>query len=262
VLVARGRDLGRSLSSRDLHGASAALRPLALVLVPAGLLVAKGALDVRFHLLYGPVLLVHSAAALAAWPTLLEKGRPVLFWSLGLVTWAYVAWTLTAPHTAPTTTQVAWMVVGAALAVPAFVRSPKPRPMVRLALLPLAVFVFWATLTQGPLDWGRRWAWEPSPLPSDIPRAVETFPNVDLQLVRCALGRESVGEARPYLVRALDRHPGDRETVLEVGEALLRGGKDDVRLSLAALGELSRRNPEDAEARNLLEKAVNAAEGP
>ena len=257
VLLARGRELARALSARDMPGASAALRPLVLVLVPAALLVAKGALDVRFHLLYGPVLLVYCAAALAAWPALLERGRLALFWTTCLLTWTYVAWTLHTP-----TTRIAWGVVGVALALLAFVRSFTNRPLSRLALVPVAVFVLWATFTRGPLDWGRRWAWEPSPLASDVPRAVETFPNVDLQLVRCALPRESVGEARPYLVRALHRHPGDRETVLEVGEALLRGGKDDARLSLAALGDLSRRHPEDAEARDLLEKAVNAAEGP
>ena len=163
VLISRGRDLFRALPVREPAEVAAALRPLVLVLVPAALLVAKGALDVRFHLLYGPLLLVYCAAALAAWPLLVERGRPALFWTTGLLTWAYVFWTLsTAPHTAPTTTQVAWMVVGAALAVPAFVRSPKPRPMVRLALVPLAVFVLWATFTLGPLDWGRRWRGEPS----------------------------------------------------------------------------------------------------
>jgi hypothetical protein len=257
VLFTRGRHLARALSAREGGEAARAFVPLALVLVPLSLVLVKGALDVRFHLLYGPVLLVYCAAAIASWSTLLEKGRPGLFWTMGFVTWVYVAWTLT--RTAPTT-RIAWLVVGAALALLAFVLSGRSRT--RLFLMAPAVFVLWSTLALGPLDWGRRWAWEPSPLVSDVPRPVGTFPNVDLQLVRCALGRETLAEARPFLTQALERHPGDRQTVLEVGESLLAGEAGDVRLVLAALGDLSRRNPDDAEARDLLERAVRAAGRP
>jgi predicted Zn-dependent protease len=85
---------------------------------------------------------------------------------------------------------------------------------------------------------------------------------VDLQLVRCSLGRDTLAEARPFLSRALERHPGDRQTVLEVGESLLSGDAGDVRLALASLGELSRRSPEDPEVQRLLETAVRAAARP
>ncbi|HEY7515373.1 MAG TPA: hypothetical protein VIC87_12890 [Vicinamibacteria bacterium] len=256
VLVLRGRDLVRALSGGDGEAAAGALCPLALVLVPAGLLVVKGALDVRFHLLYWPVLLVYCAVGIAAWPALLGNGRRAAFWSVGLLVWSYVAWTCTAP------TRLVWGLVGAAVAILALVASFKAARATRLVFLPLAVFALWATLSLGPLDWGRRWAWEPSPLASDVPRAVATFPNVDLQLVRCSLGRDTLAEARPFLSRALERHPGDRQTVLEVGESLLSGDAGDVRLALASLGELSRRSPEDPEVQRLLETAVRAAARP
>ncbi len=258
ALVSQGRNLSRALATRDGDSAAEALRPLALVLVPAALLVAKGALDVRFHLLYWPVLLVYCAVAVAAWPALIEKGRPALFWMAGLATWIYVMWsTSSAP-----TTRVAWQVVGAALTLLALVSVFKASPMRRLALVPVAVFVVWSAVSLGPLDWGRRWAWEPSPLASDVPRPVGTFPNVDLQLVRCALGRDTVADARPLLIRALERQGADRQTVLEVGESLVGGQVGDAALAVAALGELVRRNPGDAEARDLLERAVRADHPP
>ncbi len=249
------RDVGRALGERDVSGAARALRPLCLVLVPLVLIVAKGVLDVRFHLLYWPVLMVYCAVEIEEW---LGGRGPRLQTALlaGLVTWTYVAWTQR--DSAPAT-RFGWAAVGTAVALLALacVRWGLPAP--RMALAPVALVLLWSSAFLGPLDWGRRWAWEPSPIPTDVPRHVATFPNVDLQLVECALGRESVAEARPYLLRALERHPGDRETILQVVEALLKGEPGDVRRGLAALGDLSRRNPEDAEARALLERALRAA---
>ena len=158
--------------------------------------------------------------------------------------------------------RVGWVVTGVLVALLAWGSVRWRRPAPGLVLAPLALVMLLASALAGPLDWGRRWAWEPSPIPADVPRAVASFPNVDLQLVECALGRESVAEARPYLRRALERHPGDRQTVLQVAEALLAGEGVDARAALGPLGEWCRRHPQDAEAQALLERALAAAGGP
>ncbi len=256
--IGRGlRDLGRALRERDVSAAVLPLRLLCLVLVPAGVIVARGALDVRFHLLFWPVLLVYCAVEIEDWIRELGPRRVRGLLVAGLV--AYVAWTQRG--SAPVV-RVGWAATGAAVALLAWSHGRWGKPAPGLVLAPLALVMLLASALKGPLDWGRRWAWEPSPIPADVPRAVTTFPNVDLQLVECALGRESLAEARPFLRRALDRHPGDRETVLRVGEALLEGDVGDARSALVPLGEWSRRHPEDAEARALLERALAAAGGP
>ncbi len=259
VLARLALDLARAIRRREVPAAADALRPLCLVLVPACLLVAKGALDVRFHLLFWPVLLVYCAVAIEDWLRALGPLRLRECLLAGLVEWAYVAWTQRGSAPA---LRVAWAAVGitVALLAVACLRGALPSTSARLAIVPVALAMLWSSVARGPIDWGRRWAWEPSPMRADVPRAVTTFPNVDLQIVRCALGRDGVARARPYLLRALERNAGDRQTVLEVGEALLAGDPGDARLLLAPLGEWSRRHPDDAEARSLLERALLAAE--
>jgi len=249
-LVRLGVDLVRGLRARDVAAAASALRPLCLVLLPAAVLVAKGALDVRFHLLYGPVLLVVAAVTIDRW----LLAREVLWrecFLAGAVVWAYVAWTQVG---SPAGLRWGWVAAGMATAA-LFWLAPRGE----LALLPLAIYALAASALAGPLDWGRRWAWEPSPVPADVPRAVTTFPNPDLQLVQCAAGRDGPRQVRPLLLRALERHPDDRETVLQVAEALLGGDPADARLALTPLAELRRRHPEDAEAERLLARVLAAA---
>ncbi len=257
ALAALARDLVGGIVRRDVRATAGALRPLALVLVPATVLLAKGTLDVRFHLLYWPVLLVYTAAAIAAWAGRLEKGPSAAAFAALLSLAVYVPWTQRA---SPAGAKIAWVV--AMVVVVGLARYYTGRHRAELTLAPLAFVALFSTLTAGPLDWGRRFAWEPSPLASDVPRSVSDFPNADLQLVRCSLGRDTVEEARPFLVRALERHPDERQTVLEAAEALVGGTPDDARLALGALGALTRRNPGDAEARALAERAVQAADHP
>jgi hypothetical protein len=257
ALVGIARGLVRGIAGRDAAAAAGALRPLALVLVPAVVLVGKGTLDVRFHLLYWPVLLVSTAAAIAAWSHALEKGLSAAAFAALLPVAVYVPWTQRA---SPPGAKIFWVL--AMVVVVGLARYYAGRHRERLVLAPLAFVMLFSTLTLGPLDWGRRFAWEPSPLASDVPRSVSSFPNADLQLVRCSLGRDTVEEARPFLVRALERHPDDRQTVMEVAETLVGGTPQDARLALGALGGLTRRNPGDAEARALAERAVQAAENP
>src|SRR5262249_46469288 len=203
-LAQRAFDLARALRVREPAAAAAALRPLCLVLVPLAVIVAKGALDVRLHLLYGPVLVVVAALALAGWLEARPRGRVLAAASAFL----YVAATQTG---APAAWRVGFVGVGLLTAM-------LLRLAPRLALLPGVAYALAATALLGPLHWGRRWAWERGPVAADVPRAVDTFPNADLQLVHCAEGRDGPPPMRSLLARALERHPDDRETVLAVAE--------------------------------------------
>jgi hypothetical protein len=250
-LARLGADLVRAVSLRDLAAAAAALRPLCLVLLPLAVLVGKGALDVRFHLLYGPVLLLVAAVTIDRWLHV----RPLVWLPGGALAWVYVASTQAGVGSG---LRLGWVVAGLLTAALLGLAPPGRRG---LALLPLAAYALAASLFAGPLDWGRRWAWEPGPIAADLPRAVDSFPNPDLQLVHCAEGRDGRPPARALLLRALERHPGDRETVMSVAETLLEGDPADARLVLPSLSELSRRHPEDGEAGRLLERVVATTGG-
>jgi hypothetical protein len=107
------------------------------------------------------------------------------------------------------------------------------------------------------LEWGRRWAWEPSPLPDDTPREVASFPNVDVQLADCAAGRERVDLTRSLARRALARHPGDRETLLAVGPRLLDSTPEHAAVVLRAAADLLRQRPDDTELRRFVGRATS-----
>jgi hypothetical protein len=111
------------------------------------------------------------------------------------------------------------------------------------------------SLIWGPLEWGRRLAWEPEPNKKD-PQSVSSLPNADLERDRvyswdrAGVARTAAGtmlRARPLFLRALENHPDDRDTLIGGGTALLEHGSGDGPLVLEAWRSYLRRHPGDAE---------------
>jgi hypothetical protein len=118
------------------------------------------------------------------------------------------------------------------------------------------LFAVASGLGLGPPNWGRRWAWEPSPIASDVPREVRSFGSVDLQLARCCLARGEAERARPYLRRAVAGASEDRDTLLDAASLLLDAGPTEREIVLRGLAGHRRRHPDDAEAARLLDRAL------
>jgi hypothetical protein len=248
------RRLARALPV-DRVEAERALLPLCLAVPALALLLAKGALDARFHLLYLPVLLPYVALVLDDWAHLVDEARwrPFLAW--GLLESAYVSWTLRGSW-APAAT----VALTAVAATAGLVWSRRLRDEIAVGAL-AAIVLSLSNTFAGPLVWGRIWAWEPSPLASDPPRPVAEFPNADLQLAELVAAREGMAQARTFFLRALDRHPDDRATMASASEHLLRSGRDEASQLIGRLSEYLRRHPEDEAARRNLATAVDRARG-
>jgi uncharacterized membrane protein YqaE (UPF0057 family) len=191
------------------------LLPLALVLPPAAVIVGRGVIDARFHLLYLPVLLPYAAEIVDEAIGRLERAAR----SFGL--------------------------------------SPLATGRVAASAFVLALVA--ASLVRGPLHWGRRWAWEPSSAPGPPPREVAESPDPDLNLARCVLGGHGVAAAVPYFRRAVDRHPDDRDVLLEAGATLLRDRSQVERIVELSSAYL-RKHPEDESVRRLLRVALRRAQ--
>jgi len=255
ALFRLGWRLAQSLAEKRGEEIENALLPLCLVLPPLALLLAKGALDVRFHLLYLAVLLPHVAQVLDDWAGLLEASRFLPFLAWGLVESGYVAWSL-----GPSWALGACLAASCVAAVAGLVRSG--RLHARTAVAALVVIVLSSSnALAGPLVWGRIWAWEPSPVAGDTPRPVADFPNADIQLAERFAAREGPAKARVFLLRALDRHPDDRATVHSASDHLLRLGHEEAGLLIPRLSEYVRRHPEDEEARRTLARALDSVRG-
>jgi len=264
ALVVACRDLGRGLRRSDRVGSAGAVTFLALVLVPLAALLAKGALDVRFHLLYLPVLLVHVAGALDGWCRLGEERRVAAFCAFGRVTWGYVLWTMgSAPAVDPAARRL-WWALGVALLVAALVQVSGlelgGRPAARPAALGMVgaylAFAAFSGLTNGPMDWGRRWAWEPGPLEQDAPRETSAFPHPTLQLARCCLARGDLQAGRRQMTRVLESPELDPGSRLEAARWLIEGGGPEAQRALFLMRDHVQRHPGDLEARALLERAT------
>jgi hypothetical protein len=237
---------------------AAFLRGMAILclMLPAAVIVAKGALDVRFHLIYMPVLLLVVATGVNTWLTWLEHGHLGRFLAAATATGLYVAWTQSRMPAAP---RWAWIGLGVAVALSAAgvaAHRIAPARLTAVLLALLSAQAAWASLATGPLQWGRVWAWEPSPLPDDTPREVASFPNADVQLVNCADGRELTDLTRGLALRALLRHPGDRETLLAVGPKLLDSTPEHAAAALRAAADFLRQRPDDAEVRQLVARGT------
>lgn len=221
------------------------LLPLALGLPPLVAVVAKGTLDARFHLLTLAVLLPPLADALDVWLAW-SVAAPARFLGAGALVATYLE------LASPAAGKLALILIaGVALVTILARRTPRRGESVAAAALVLGLG---ALLLTGPLDWGRRLAWEPGP-GDPAPRPASAFPNPDLQLARCFRDRDGLDAARPFLRRALDRNPDDRGTLLEAGSALLDAPPDARAVAASAAGYL-RRRPGDRTVERLLRRAL------
>jgi hypothetical protein len=274
AILSRARDLWPGLSRADRPAMGSALVPLVLVVTPLAAILAKGALDVRFHLLYLPVLLIEAAAAIVAWWKDAEENRFARFLIWGLAGWIYVLWAQSRVAVRPVATRAAWFLLGAVLLLTAAALHIASRSSVeeqarkrrrRIARLPvasLALYAVWSGLSLGPLDWGRWSAWEPNARGQDVPRDVRSFPRPELQLAGCFLDRGEVEMARPHLRRVLEDPRADRNAILDAARPLIGEGGPDSELALRVLGDHLRRHPADGEARRLMERGFASAARP
>ena len=240
---------------RDRVETESALLPLCLAVPSLVVLLVKGALDARFHLLSLAVLLPYLAVVLDDWIRLLEQARFLPFLAWGLLEGAYVSWTM--GRSWPLAAMLAPTLVAATAGLVRSRRLSATSIVGALAVIVLSLSNAFA----GPLVWGRIWAWEPSPVASERPRPVADFPNADLQLAECVAAREGTEQARAFFLRALDRHPDDRATMASASEHLLRAGREEASLLVGRLNEYLRRHPDDEEARHNLERAFDRARG-
>jgi uncharacterized membrane protein YqaE (UPF0057 family) len=213
TLAAAAFRLARALRRRSQE-TERWLLPLALVLPPAAVIVGRGVIDARFHLLYLPVLLPYAAECVDQAIRRLERASP----SLGL----------------------------------------SPVGTGRVAAGAFVLVLVASNLVRGPLHWGRHWAWEPSSAPGPPPREVTECPDPDLNLARCVLARHGVAAAVPYLRRAVDRHPDDRDVLLEAGGTLL-GDRSQLGRIVELTSAYLRAHPEDERVRRLMNVALQRA---
>jgi hypothetical protein len=246
------RDVRRGDATPFLKGLA-----ILCLMLPAAVIVAKGALDVRFHLLYMPVLLVAVGWGIDRWLSWLEHGDFGRFLPPAMATVFYVAWT---QSQATSSARWTWMACGIAVVLgtgAAAAHRIAPARVAAILLVLLSGEAAWASFSSGPLVWGRIWAWEPSPLPDDTPREVASFPNVDVQLVDCADGRELKALTQALALRALARHPGDRETLLAVGPKLLESTPEHAAVALRSAADLLRQHPGDVALRDFVARGTS-----
>jgi hypothetical protein len=249
-LVRRAARGGERPGDEDDRVRRQAAVALVAIAVPLGAILVKGALDVRFHLLYLPVLVPHAAALVERWH---REGTPRAVHAVaGAASWLFVAAALPDDRR----WLAAWVLVG--LAIAAGTVRPRARAW---TLATSAAFALAASAALGPLDWGRRLAWEPGPAP-EVPRAVESFETPELEIARCAVDREGRDAAAPLVRRALERRPADRATVLGAGALLVDRGGADARRVLELAASLARRDPSDRELAALVTRAMAAAAAP
>lgn len=257
--------VARGFSRGDPVRLERSLLLLALALPGAAIVVGRGVLDARFHLVSQAILTPYLAHALDRWVDWAETGRRFLFGAAGagalLPAWLGI---LThgsqAGDTAATRSLALLEVTLVALVCVTVLMGRLPRQARgRAALAILSALLVIPGLLVGPLDWGRRWAWEPGPPPAPAPRSVTEFASVELQLARRFVERDGLLRAAPFLARALEAHPEDRDTLLEAGELLLEGDPREAERVIVAVGGYLRGRPDDPALRALLRRALELA---
>jgi hypothetical protein len=263
TIIGLARDLGAAVRGRRPEAVRRALIPLSLATPVMAVVVGKGLLDARFHLLYLPVLIPELAARIDAWLQMPQQGRWREFAAWGAATVFYVSatWALVGGGSAPGARLGASAMCGSLVLVAVAAWARRGRGGWGPTGAAAAVIVA-SGLVGGPLWWGRRWAWEPGPHPHETPRAVSSFPDVTVQLARRALEREGVARARRWILEALERHDGDRTTLLDLGPALIDGSPADATRVAFAAEDYVRRHPDDVEVRALRQRALAAGRVP
>lgn len=228
------------------------LVPLCLALPPAAIIVVRGVLDARFHLLYLGVLIPYAAECLDEWLRWLERGawKPfVACAALGAAWFTYA----TRAEPAWSALVVCWLLLLAAARA-----RLDSQWAVRLGSGGLVALLVTSSLLRGPLRWGQRWAWEPNSAPGPPPKEAAAFPPPDVDLARTVAARHGPRKAVPYLRQAIESHADDRAVLLEAGSALLSDRSQVgrvVELSAAYL----RTHADDEEVRRLLARAMARA---
>lgn len=269
--------LVRAWRVRDPEGVARALVPLCLSVPFLVVVVAKGALGARFHLLYLAALLPSIAALIDAWVHALEKRRWATFLGGGALVWIYVAWTWSwtdrvagdlDPERFALLASVGLIALGALVAA-AFATSVR-KHIGTAAVAAVCVFLGSVTPGNGPLNWGRHLAWEPGPT-ADLPHPVTQFTNPQFNLALYAVIRDRSGELQQRRVapgdiaaeqqveqdivrrhRALLRDcmtadPNDRRAILFAAPALFRVVPEDRPFVIRVWQDYMRRRPEDRE---------------
>jgi len=228
------------------------LIPLCLALPAAVIIVVRGVLDARFHLLYLGVVIPYAAECLDDWLRWLERGawKPFLgCGALGVVWLTYV-----------TPGEPAWSVAvaGLILLLTAAKAALSPPWAGRLGSVGLVALLVVSSLLRGPLRWGQRWAWEPNSAPGPPPKEAAAFPPPDVDLARTVVARHGPRKAVPYLRQAVERHADDRAVLLEAGTALLGDRSQAARVVELSAAYL-RTHADDQEVRQLLARAMARA---
>ncbi len=257
MLAQRGLRVARRLLGGEPGPIATDLIAICFIVPALSVLLAKGVVGARFHLLYLAFGLPFVAVAIDDWLDLLERGRAGAFACFAVVECLWVAWTgsQTIDPPGPRSWGVFWMVaaIGLTLAAVAWAMQSwsRLRPHIRpAATVIVSAVVLVSSQVFGPLEWAQRLAWEPEPN-KQRPASVSRFQNPDLQLAMAFLGRETgrerlaarvanndraraasaravaVARSRRLLVRALDRHPDDRATLLQAGAELFHFSRRD-----------------------------------
>ncbi|MCP5024534.1 MAG: hypothetical protein GY930_22570 [bacterium] len=253
------RDGFRALQERTEQSSGLALErallPLAVCVPTFVLLVYKGTIGARFHLLYLVPLLPYAAFMIDRWLGLLETGRKRSFVGFGSLACIYVAWT--AAWEDRIKGPLDWsrwaLLAGTGVAVLLLLATVCPlrglaQTRARVASLGVTLLLLVIPFMGGVLRWGQRFAWEPEPRDGITPRLAADHPNADHFLVynllfrtrlldpyleveplerhskdKPALARNHLVRLkalRPYLMRCLHQHPTDRGSIIFAGKEL------------------------------------------
>jgi hypothetical protein len=258
VLAEACGGLARSVRARDAGGLERRLLVLLLAMTPLVVVLSRGVLDVRFHLLSQALLIPWVAAALDRWGSELTRERSLGFAAagaasllaplLGLAVWG-------SRIERAESTAIALLALGGVALAWLAVGAPG-RGAGRNACVVVVALVAASSVLLGPLQWATRFAWEPGPLPAPLPPLAADFGCVELQVARRFVERGGVAQASPHLARVIEACDGDRNALLEAGGLLVSVGGAQVELVARAAQSHLHRHPQDAEVNRLLRRAL------
>ncbi len=285
------RDLFRGFRSRMQTDSEPTLERavvcLGLSLPVFALVLYKGALGARFHVLYLIPMLPFAAYAFDRWLGMLERGKTWAFLAIGAPPLLFVSATSSwsdrlqgefDPSRFYVTGGVtlAWFALITALASRPAWKARGARAFAVLASLLLVI----SSLGSGVMAWGQEYAWEPEPRNGAEPRSTSIFSNPDTFLTgmlihRGIMNAEVQGEFakddeaakqqkhkqlvqryRPYLLRCIEAHPDDRGAMIFATKELYGFSTEDRGLAVAKWKEFLAQNPGDEDVQRLLQDAT------